>query len=325
MFALLALVACGPKAPDYPAVGECPPLTDKAANWCDGKVTTVGVVLQVPMDPPAPGFSVYFQDLEQVDPVNRSPYNYYGLCYRCFLVDGQAYRARLTKEGLLYSILVDGRELIAGVPYNETDPIFSGITWDSAGRSSVTQRYVCSERGGHWESQHLDSGATLPLCVPGKDTRTWSLAGPTEQASLPACNEHGPYANRTFHIVITVTPGGGMSWTFDEAPAEVAHVLLFDLNQNGSGLVFDEASGVASDLDVAVTLTQIVEGTQRCTAEASVTGFGEGFLFSMTSGDNPFTSCRDAIAALASGMRGYFSDGWNNKRPCVKRDRSILR
>lgn len=329
-FAFFLLVACRAAAPAYPAVGECPALADKPADWCDGPITTVGLFFQnvivtssMPTDPSVQ--AVYFQDLERVDPDYHSPWQYSGICYRCFLAEGQAYRARLTKDGLLYSILVDGRELRARSPGNEEGAVFSGVQWDSAGNPTVTPRDRCTEKPGHWERRQLDDGTAIPWCVAGKDSRAWSLAGPSERSTLPPCDEHGPYTNRTFKVVIDVTPGGGMAWTFDEAPAEVAHDFLYDLNQNGSGLVFEEANGVDPDLRFSVTLTQTIEGTERDTASVWAHGLGEGDLFTLTSGDAAFTSWHDAIAALAGNVGGFFSDGWHNKRPCVKRDQSILR
>jgi hypothetical protein len=327
---LLVIAACRSSAPDYPAAGVCPALPDKPADWCNGKVTTLGAVHVETMkgQTPAPDW-VAFQDLENIDETDKTPLLYQTMCYRCFIREGEAYRARLTKEGNLYSVLVDGRELVAGAPYNETDPILSGYHFDSAGRSSIAMKGTCTEKApAHWEKRSfpkIGDADFWPQCIAGKDTRPWPLASPTEQATLPRCNEHDGFANETVTVVIDVYPGSGMSWLFDEAPAEVAHVLLYQLNQNTSGIQFTEASGVEPMITLSVTVTQTIEGTERDTAEAQVNGLGEGYLFSMTSGDSAYTSWEDAVAALSRNLLGYFVDGWHNARPCVKRDRSILR
>jgi hypothetical protein len=131
------------------------------------------------------------------------------------------------------------------------------------------------------------------------------------------CIDHHGFSNTTLLIVTTVSPAGGMTWSFPEAPSVVAQRLLTGLNNNSFGVVFKEANGVVPNLFFNVTLSETNAGTQQDTAYVTTTGLAlPGVLWRESSGPAPYIGWKDAIDHLSSNMLSWLQNGWHGSHPC---------
>src|SRR2546425_7872403 len=199
--------------------------------------------------------TVYLVDLSRRDPETNAPYLIYfpeGANYG--LKIGRTYSAHLSGTSHL-SIVVNGTLIH---PKGTLD----------FGASNV-QTWSCQERpspeGGHWEwlPQGNGSGGHTD-CKPGvKETVKWKPdkgskqeTARTNQQNIPACEEQERFHDTTVTVVTTVKPAQGFKWTMDDAPSFFAGALLDYLNKNTSNITFREASGVAPNFYLNVTMSQ---------------------------------------------------------------------
>ncbi len=291
--AALLIMSCG--APKYP---PCPP----GAPCANGKMTELGAVAVTLAGDAA------FVDLRSPDPTR--PLLRQGGCRGCGLAKGKSYRARLADDGTIYSMLVGGREIRRPCDGQDTGPC---LLFDAY------PILTCPETGpGHWEWKHRSAPDAQDWgwhCFPG--ARAWTASKRTPDPDLPDCAPHGPYANQALTAVINVRTPDNKQWIDDLAPVELAQRILGALNQNVVGLVFTEASGVVPQVVVEVTFDETLSGTPRYSGTASVSGFGEaGVLFSVASGEAPYTQADAAIDQLSANVRTFFVEGWHHPLPC---------
>ncbi len=147
-----------------------------------------------------------------------------------------------------------------------------------------------------------------------------------KQGNVWPCQDQQGFSNTTLTVVIIVKPAYNMTWKFPEAPSVLAQRILTDLNENGSGITFQEANGVVPNLYINVTVSETNDGTQQDSAYAEVTGLGKvGTLFRESSGTAPYTGWREAVDHLSTNMLNWLQNGWHTNAPCRESDGSVRR
>ncbi|MDQ3820713.1 MAG: hypothetical protein M3362_23930 [Acidobacteriota bacterium] len=209
---------------------------------------------------------------------------------------GETYVARLSSKNEPTSIIIKGSEFDVG-----------------------PGRFPCDVKEGHWEWS--SASYTFPLvCKPGPRKKSTQ-----KNNNIPPCDVQQRFHDTTLTVVITVKPASGLEWTFPEAASNVAQRILADLNDNKQNITFKEASGVAPNLYINVTVSETSEGTKQDSATAEVTRLGKPYtLFTASSGEAPFVGLREAIDHLSTNMLRWLEGGWHRPATCVTENGSVL-
>jgi hypothetical protein len=264
-----------------------------------------------------------FVDLTRKDPDSKMPYLLY--LYHSDGLDlkvGSTYQAHVSGENLITWILIKGQRVTPKTMLDGHD-----ISTNACDPKVATN--------GHWEWLP-DQGRAG--CKPGStDPMHWDADAAAKAGknakNLPQCITHPGHTNWDIRVEIKVDHAAGKTWTFDDLPAVIANTFLGAMNGNNSHLKFIEPNGENPDFRIYVTLEETNGGTRRDLASASIIGPAEetkgvvqgGVVnFSETSGDAAFTSWHGAIAALAQRVEHRFETGWQNARPCLRADGSVI-
>lgn len=88
----------------------------------------------------------------------------------------------------------------------------------------------------------------------------------------------------------------------------------FNSAGQGDGNTFSEANGVEPNFYFTVTLSD-TDGNNHFTAYAEFSGWGQGHITNLSSGQYPFTNPIDAINAVVDQAYSYIHGGWHDSRP----------
>ncbi|HUH02908.1 MAG TPA: hypothetical protein VML75_13015 [Kofleriaceae bacterium] len=354
---VVGVVGCGGAAGrGYPAAGTCPERTYQQGNWCDGPITTVGVVGVEPVrdekGPIPPHQWVDLQDLERVDDTG-APYVYTTVCRGCGLLVGDTYRARLTRDHRLFSILMayevglhrgshSGATMLGIISDPSRESTAPARTCAStAGAGSVSGGpaywevvpaapdkrpsrtiYVCPLSGPcQWRTL---TRSQVPVCRAGADARPWEPADRKRRYAGP-CNEQEPLAAGTVYVNVKVLAGYGKGWIDENKPAQIASTLIGLLNRNSRGARFEPASGVAPQLSLTLWLWESVAGTPEYTAHLQAAPAGKAKAVMVKSGEHPYATWTEAVTAAGDKLRVMLEEGWHEDTPCRKRNGDVLR
>ncbi len=112
-----------------------------------------------------------------------------------------------------------------------------------------------------------------------------------------------------------------INFTYTPKDLSGAHELTPELlnsrfNTDGAaeGNTFSEANGVAPNFYFTVTLSD-TDGNNHFTAYAEFSGWGQGHITNVSSGQYPFTNPIDAINAVVDQAYAFIHGGWHDSRP----------
>ncbi len=187
-----------------PRVAPYPPArcADRA---CDGRVTTLGVLQR----------SWYGFQMLDLDP---SPAHHGKLirvsCDACPLKVGATYRARMTKDELIYSLLLDGSEIFYD---GNSDPATTRP--DHLALDHPMVQPECDLTTNHWEL--VDD---WPTCTPGAKGPPMSwVSGDGLNPRVPGCSPNFPTGFIGYRAEGTVAISVQLSSSYTLADPELAH------------------------------------------------------------------------------------------------------
>lgn len=88
----------------------------------------------------------------------------------------------------------------------------------------------------------------------------------------------------------------------------------FNADGAAEGNTFTEANGVAPNFYFTVTLSD-TDGNNHFTAYAEFSGWGQGHITNVSSGQYPFTNAVDAMNAAVDQAYAFIRGGWHDSRP----------
>ncbi len=237
---VLLCLSCGAGAPSvkpYPAA-VCPHYDGLADDWCDGRVTTLGILKRDPMGVT----SFYAVDLEgPKDEKTRSPFVYGFTCNGCPLQVGATYRVRLSKQDSVYTLLLDGTEISYSIDMRPDRLNVMG-----------SNKYTCLEGqvDSHWT---LDAEGGI-ACAPGTADPTRWVSGDGLSVGSPTCSTGFPtgfvaqFGDGTPNVTVNVQ----LSSSYELDDPELAHDLFPEHLIGAMNQIHTDAYGWPGDRQFAL-------------------------------------------------------------------------
>jgi hypothetical protein len=104
------------------------------------------------------------------------------------------------------------------------------------------------------------------------------------------------------------------------ARSSVPDMAVDRLNADGraDGNTFSVANGTAVNFYLAYTVNN--DGNNRFSGSVRMSGWGQGYIATLSNGQYAYSNAPDMIRALTDSAYGYIHNGWHDSRPqCPQR------